>query len=153
MGAKKPRFPRKPSRILTVAMQAESLRAAFPASRVTYNKNIALTWVDQLQPTPLSEVYKVKIKYRRGNRPEVSVLEPQLRARDGEAIPHVFKGEELCLFRYKYDEWDPTMFIAVTIVPWTALWLLHYEIWRVTGEWCGANQEHPSDSEEKVDTG
>jgi hypothetical protein len=27
--------------------------------------------------------------------------------------------------------------IADTIVPWTAEWLVHYEIWLVTGEWYG----------------
>ena len=29
------------------------------------------------------------------------------------------------------------MLIVDTIVPWTAEWLLHYEVWLATGEWLG----------------
>jgi hypothetical protein len=29
------------------------------------------------------------------------------------------------------------MLIATTIVPWLALWLFYYEIWRITGKWLG----------------
>jgi len=32
--------------------------------------------------------------------------------------------------------------VATTIVPWTSLWLRHYEVWHVTGEWWGGG-EHP----------
>jgi len=43
------------------------------------------------------------------------------------------------------------MIIAITILPWASLWLLYYEIWLLTGEWCGANQEHPADDALKED--
>ena len=35
------------------------------------------------------------------------------------------------------------MSIADTIVPWTAEWLVHYEIWLVTGEWYGGGDWPP----------
>ena len=34
-------------------------------------------------------------------------------------------------------EWAERMLIAEIIVPWISEWLLHYEIWLVTGEWHG----------------
>lgn len=34
------------------------------------------------------------------------------------------------------------MYVCDTIVPWTAEWLLNYELWLATGEWVGGG-EHP----------
>jgi hypothetical protein len=33
------------------------------------------------------------------------------------------------------------MFIAGTIICWTALWLFFYETWLITGEWEGEGEE------------
>jgi hypothetical protein len=35
------------------------------------------------------------------------------------------------------------MLLCQTIVPWISEWLLHYEIWLVTGKWC-AGGIHPT---------
>ncbi len=148
MGNKKS-YLRKRLKTLPLAVQAAGLKRVFPDSDVTFNKHIVLTWVGQLKPSPLSEKYTVKIKYRLKQRPVVSVVSPEIVSRNGSRIPHVFSAKELCLFRYKYNEWDSTMPIARTIVPWTSLWLLHYEIWLATGKWCGSNQEHPMDNKDK----
>ena len=42
--------------------------------------------------------------------------------------------QELCLF---WKNWDATMPLANTIVPWVADWLYYYEVWLFTGEWEG----------------
>ncbi len=99
-----------------------------------------------MQPSELSDFYTIKIKYRLRERPHVSVLAPELMPRKGERIPHLFPGKELCLFRYKYYEWNSRMHLADTILPWSSIWLLHYEIWHATGVWCGSKQEHPEDN-------
>ena len=57
---------------------------------------------------------------------------------DADYLPHTYPGNELCLF-YP-GEWQHDRFLAVTIVPWTAEWLLHYEIWLATGEWTGGGR-------------
>lgn len=128
---------------MPLGVQGGALKRLFPESHVAFNKSISLTWTGQLQPTPLSDTYTVKIRYRLKQRPVVTIVSPELKQRNGSRIPHVFSGNELCLFRYQYFEWDSTMSIAETIVPWTSLWLLHYEIWLATGTWCGSKQEHP----------
>lgn len=136
-------------RILTVAMQGAVLKRLFPRSTVKFNKDISLTWTGDIQPSPLSEVYTVKIKYKLRKCPRVTVVTPELVARNGERIPHLFPGKELCLFRYKYYEWNFRMYVAETILPWSSLWLLHYEVWLATGIWCGSKQEHPGNGKPK----
>jgi hypothetical protein len=136
----------------TIAMQAASLKSAFPDSKIEFGRNNRMVWIGKLQPTPLSATYTLRIKYRLGERPEVTVLDPILVSRNGERLPHVFKGNLLCLFRYKYHEWISTMLIVNTIVPWTSLWLFHYEVWYATGVWCGSKEEHPGDDDSKKPT-
>jgi len=100
----------------------------------------------------MSPAYLVRILYVLGKRPDVTVIDPPLENRNGERKPHMFDQKRLCLFRYKHDEWDSDMRIDQTILPWTCLWLFHYEIWLATGEWRGGG-EHPeiNDSEQKTE--
>ena len=48
-------------------------------------------------------------------RPVVRVLSPRLAVRGGEPLPHVFPGDELCL--YYPGKWSPDMAIADAIIP------------------------------------
>jgi len=59
------------------------------------------------------------------------VLDPVLDPGHRDALPHVYEGDRLCL--YTPGEWHPEMSLSKTIIPWTAEWLLHYEVWRSTG--------------------
>ncbi|MDP9848099.1 hypothetical protein [Streptosporangium lutulentum] len=34
------------------------------------------------------------------------------------------------------------MLLARTILPWTCEWLLHYELWLITGRWAGSGEDH-----------
>lgn len=40
------------------------------------------------------------------------------------------------------------MLIADTYIPWAIEWLYYYEIWLVTGEWCGGGI-HPTTAKPK----
>ncbi len=58
-------------------------------------------------------------------------------------IPHRYGPSEPCL--YYPGEFDPDReFIADVVVPWASEWLLHYELWLITGEWLGGGV-HPRD--------
>lgn len=95
-----------------------------------------IRWTGYLRPTHVSELYKVRIAYWSGlDRPKVTVLEPELSLAPGKKrLPHVFAdGKSLCL--HFPGDWNPTMLISRSIVPWAAEWLAHYEVWRVTGAW------------------
>lgn len=101
-------------------------------------------WIKgELQPTSRSDVYTVEIIYHFRKRPIVNILKPVLvKNFKGEDIPHVYPGDKLCLYQPKYNEFKFSDFLSATIVPWTSLWLYHYEVWHVTGDWLGGG-EHP----------
>jgi hypothetical protein len=149
MGSKK--FFYKNAKQLTIAMQAGHLRHSFPEAKLNLHKNNLLTWHGVITPTPLSQSYHVTIQYRLGERPDVTISDPPLKTNNGQKIPHVFSGNRLCLFRYKYYEWDSGMRIDNTIIPWTSLWLFFYEIWLATGTWCGGG-EHAGEDKQKLET-
>ncbi|WP_230312598.1 hypothetical protein [Paracoccus lichenicola] len=87
-----------------------------------------------------------------GSVPYVFVQAPKLRPRAGASfadIPHLLFNSEapensaLCLFDPKGSEWDATMLIADTTVPWASEWLHHYECWHLDGIWRGPNAPGP----------
>jgi len=64
------------------------------------------------------------------------VIQPRLALHpDAHAPPHVYPGDQLCL--YYPGEWRHDMLLVATVLPWTAEWLIHYEVWLVTGQWTG----------------
>ncbi|WP_222125826.1 hypothetical protein [Paenibacillus sp. Y412MC10] len=129
--------------VIPLSHQVIAMEAAFPSFKAKWDMNV-VTWTGTMTPSPLSLSYLVQVKYSLGmSQPKVSVLSPKLEKRGTEDIPHVYPGEELCLFRPRKKEWTKDKLIADTIIPWISLWLYHYEIWHVTGEWLGGG-EHPN---------
>lgn len=118
------------------------LRSRYPAAQHPVVDGSRLTWTVELRPTPLSVPYTVRLQYRHGDRPVVTVLDPPLQRRNGEPLPHVFGEEELCL---DFDDFDDSKhLIAEVLVPWVSDWLYYYEAWVTTGEWHGGGI-HPED--------
>ena len=82
--------------------------------------------------------------------PIVRVLRPSLilnfDAEEEAPLPHVyFEGPDyhlspLCLFDPFAREWDASMSIARTTIPWAARWLACYELWEATGRWHGGGR-------------
>lgn len=112
-----------------------------------------LIWVGQLRGVQME--YQVQIQLDRAiitEAPLAFVLHPKIRPRPGgtyEEIPHLrfFRDDPtasaLCLYDPNGREWNPTMSIADTIVPWTSEWLHHYECWHLDGVWRGENAPGP----------
>lgn len=96
----------------------------------------------EVQPTPLSKIYRIRIEYPQGGKPDVWVQDPLLERRSAdERIPHMYDQERLCLYYPGSGEWTRRMFVADTIVPWAAEWLHYYELWHLTGQWHGGGRE------------
>lgn len=130
-----------PTRAINLARQFVAIRSAIPEARGKINRG-QLDCVVPIQATPASQTYSARIQYRHWNPPHVHIVEPTLALHSNAAhLPHVYPGNELCLF-YP-GEWQHNMLLAATILPWTAEWLLHYEIWLATGEWTGGGY-HPT---------
>lgn len=133
-------FPK--SKILNIAQQMVAIKARYPRFEVSLCQGV-LTAFGSMQPTERSVVYDIKIKYHMKGVPEVYVVNPQLNKNEkGEDIPHMYSQKRLCLYQPKYKEFKQSDLISDTIIPWTSLWLYHYEIWHITGEWKGGG-EHP----------
>jgi hypothetical protein len=87
--------------------------------------------------------------YFRDQHPDVYVANPKLELFPGEKkLPHVYNTEDqcLCLYYRKGREWNGSMYLAETIIPWTSEWLLHYEFWLATGSWHGGGIHYVSES-------
>jgi hypothetical protein len=127
------------SATLTFGQQIGRMADRHPSFQAGLTRGVA-SWTGELQPSPISESYTVRIEYTLRMRPVVRVLRPQLRERTpGERIPHTFPDGSVCL--HVNEDWTPASFIADTIIPWLALWLYHYESWHATGEWLGGGHE------------
>lgn len=126
---------RRGRRCLSLAQQALALRRLFPATPADI-RGTQLVWMAVLTPTPLSRSYTIRITYSIGEYPIVVVIDPPLQPDPDGYLPHFYSDVgSLCL--HEADEWDPSMLIAITIVPWATEWLAHYELWKQTGHWFG----------------
>jgi hypothetical protein len=124
----------------SLPQQAFALGARFPDGKLSLSRG-TLMWTGELTPTELSRTYLVRVRYRLGAAPKVTVVRPQLRTRPAEGLPHTYTGDLLCL--HDDVDWTPTMALADAIVPWAAEWLMYYEIWLTTGTWEGGGQWPP----------
>lgn len=124
-----------PTRAVNLARQLMAIRVVLPGSRGTIRSG-ELDCRMGIQPSPASQTYSVRLRYRHGRRPRVTVTDPPLTLHpDARTLPHVYPESELCL--YYPGEWKHDMSLSSTIVPWTAGWLIHYEVWLATGQWTG----------------
>lgn len=118
-----------------MAQQAFALRACFSYAQVTTSQH-RIVWRGQLQPTVASSVYDVEVVYAAFDYPSVRVNDPPLKPDREGRLPHFFHDEgTLCL--HERHEWHPDMLLIETILPWSAEWLIYYEIWLATGQWFG----------------
>ncbi len=129
---------------LNVARQLLVLGQLYPLAVGRLVKDRML-WRCELRPSPLSRKYLVQVDYHLGRLPTTLVLAPKPRdLAAGRKPPHVYNepGDPLCLFYPAAREWNSTMLIAKTIVPWACEWLFHFEAWLFTGRWEGGGTTH-----------
>lgn len=133
------------TRAINPARQLTAILGVLPAARGRIYR-CELHCVLPIRPSPASQTYTVQLRYRHGDHPHVTVIDPPLEAGPGrQDLPHVYPGNELCL--YYPGEWRHNMLLATTVLPWIAEWLIHYEVWRVTGQWTGGgHDEHQAPS-------
>lgn len=128
--------------VLTILQQRGIMLKEFPDFGFAWQNGLA-SWRGWVQPTPLSERYELRVDYRVGQVPKVTVLSPDLEQRPGgDDLPHTYREGYLCLYLPRAKEWVASMSIATSIMRWALLWLYFYEIWLKTGTWEGGG-EHP----------
>lgn len=134
--------PRSRPKVTPLPVQEAHLQRRYPDSRVVRTLQ-QLTWLGRLTPSPYCSTYEVLVDHRLGEAPLVYVSRPRLQLVGGHELPHVYSWNTLCLY-LDDREWDPSLLIADTLVPWASEWLYFYEAWVATeGEWFGEGV-HPS---------
>jgi hypothetical protein len=141
--------------LIGIREQYLALKLRCPGSVTIMDNDKTVLWEGKLQPMPLSREYTVVVKYTLHRSPVCIVKDPDLFSLAKEkAIPHTYqnqtglKGAQLCLYlpvikqKNKVSEWQPTMFLADTILPWASVWLLYFELWLSSGVWDGGGVEH-----------
>ncbi|WP_075365650.1 hypothetical protein [Desulfosporosinus metallidurans] len=122
---------------LSLVQQDVAIKSLFPSFQGNIDKVVA-TWEGVIQPTPACKSYKIKITYSFNSTPKVWVVSPPIEDNaGGTRPPHIYRDRNLCLWQPRTGEWTAEKYIARTIIPWTSVWLYHYEIWQTTGEWLG----------------
>lgn len=132
---------------ISLAIQSFNLKKAFPGSKSHIKRN-CLTWEAELTPSPLSEIYTVRMNYKLKKGPDIFVINPKLIVPKDKRLPHTYPGKRLCLYYPGVGEWRGDMILSKTIVPWISEWLINYELWLTTCKWCGGGI-HPRFRETK----
>lgn len=129
-------------------IQILRMRQQFPGFR--YDRR-ALAWYGELQPTTDSPRYRLRVGYFPGDQPRVRVLAPAL-VPEARAL-HRYQDGSLCLYHPEDGDWTSTSYVADTIIPWAAEWLLYYECWLADPErrWLGPEAPH-GDADRKEPT-
>lgn len=135
----------KPTNVVIQGMQ---LQKAFPDSSCEFGRG-SLVWEGTIQPTSVSDSYRVRLEYRHGKLPKVRLIDPEIEYRNGSRPEHLYPDGSLCIFYPRRPEWNHGMSLVRTIVPWVSEWLLYYEIWLATGEWRGGGI-HPGKPKKQV---
>lgn len=99
-----------------------------------------------IRPTEHSITYSLKLDYQVWTTPRVYVVEPEIMP---SAQIHIYQEGHLCLFYPKETPWTPVLHISDTILPWTAEWLVYYELFKITGQWLGKSALHDSSAKTK----
>lgn len=139
---------------IPIAIQAFNIQKMFPGSKVTTQKDQILTWTHTIIPSPLGDSYDVKLVYKITESPKVYVINPKplALAVGVKRLPHCYDQikQHLCLYYPDGKEWNKTMLLVTTVIPWTYEWLYHYEIWLGTGEWMGGGIHPVKHNKKKI---
>lgn len=138
---KRPRTNRPPARSspppAILAHQGAALTRRYPHGQLSGSR-VVLVWSGAVTPAQYSDTYELVISHQlTGDAPLVYIARPRLQLVPGMPLPHVYPLNTLCLY-HGQAQWNSSMLIADTLVPWAAEWLIHYEVWLATqGNWTG----------------
>jgi hypothetical protein len=150
---------RRPKR-RSLHAQVTRMERRWPNLGLEVRPNYLLLWRGML--IGFQRSYDIAVLWRPcdGLPPRVHLIEPALEPRPDCRfidIPHLMfdrnapKNSALCLFDPDAGEWNDTMLIADTIIPWAAEWLHDYECWHAFGEWRGRSAPGPQSVGEMLD--
>ena len=93
-----------------------------------------------LSPSENSINYLVEVHFKNNGYPVAYLIRPKLNKVNGKFPKHLYNIDRsgkkpLCVFDPKAKEWNGSMLISETFIPWILTWLNAYEFWQITGKW------------------
>lgn len=85
--------------------------------------------------------YEIQINHQKGGLPYVRIRKPIIPEESWGKV-HVYPNGNLCLYDPRERPWKWTDNLHETIIPWTAEWLVFYELFLVGGKWLGPEAKH-----------
>jgi hypothetical protein len=129
------------------AMQILHINKYFPFLKCSL-KNSHLRCVGKIRPNDGCDEYKIRIEYPKRSIPKVYIDSPKI-------IPssaiHTYDDGRLCLYYPKDNPWSGTNHLHETIIPWTAEWLVYYELFKIHGIWYGPEAPHLKSEKKQED--
>lgn len=114
------------------------MKSRYPALDCEASRS-ALRFSGIVRPWNGGADYEVEAVVKDWGDPDVRVLSPTLQP----GAPHTYDDEGLlCLYHPDRRPWKLTDLAAMTVLPWTELWLYFYESWLQTGVWWGPEAPH-----------
>lgn len=96
-----------------------------------------LECVGHIVPSQDCNIYEVAIQYCMNKFPVVKIRRPHIPNKI-----HMYRDGRLCLYDHREQPWSTLDNIHETIIPWTAEWLVYYELYLIFGKWFGREAPH-----------
>lgn len=129
------------------ASQILHVRKHFPVFKCSLN-NGHLRCVGKMKPDVGCDEYTIRIEYHKRSIPKVYVDEPKITP---SSKIHTYSDGRLCLYYPKENPWSKAYNLHETIIPWTAEWLVYYELFKIHKKWFGPEAPHLSSEEKEED--
>lgn len=124
-----------------LTVEKNLLEQRFPAFRCNpvARRTDTLTCTGFIQPTPHSVTYRLKLVYPVWGIPKIYVVEPTIQP---SLDIHIYPQGHLCLYHPVETPWRDNHHLYNTFIPWTAEWLVFYELYKLYGIWLGKSYPH-----------
>jgi len=133
----------KADRYRKIVREQSLLRETFPFLNPRIS-GLSLACRGRIQPTEHCQTYRIEISYAPWGSPAVRVIDPKIKFIKG---AHMYKDDTLCLYDWRDQPWQQHWHLHETVVPWTAEWLIFYELFLLTGKWLGPEAVHGGEAE------
>ncbi|WP_229368347.1 hypothetical protein [Telluribacter humicola] len=101
-----------------------------------------------MKPTDDSPIYRLRLEYSVWGKPAMYIEEPEIIP---SALIHIYKEGNLCLYYPKETPWKDHFHMKDTMLPWTAEWLVFYELYKLYGVWLGKSASHEDQEKSESD--
>jgi hypothetical protein len=125
-------------------LQKTFMEKRFPGFRCALHNNF-LVCEGEITPSEHCATYTVNVSYKNGGIPTVRIRRPQI-PRVSWGRVHIYREGSLCLYDHREHPWRWNDNLHEKIIPWTAEWLVFYELFLMCGKWLGPEAPHDGDS-------